>query len=235
MATQLTVYATGKLGNIVMYRLGDKHVVRSRPAVVRKTAKMKTCSSNFGIAARAGKYCRMGLLPLLPDAKDSNMQCRFSGVINSWMGKQALPEIPADNNIAALQQFNFNEHSSFYERFKKRVDISISATNSLQVNIPAFDPAMDISAPAHTAEVEIKIAVAAHALGTNSLAAEQHYYNRFNYTNPQAAHSLHVDVPAGDFMLIMVAASLTYYFADGKMETRQAFTPASVLRAIYLG
>lgn len=226
--------AKGKLGNVVVYQLGDQYVMRSRPAKVRKTRNMKTCSSNFGMAAMAGKYCRQGLLPVLPAAKDKSMQCRLSGAINSWLGKCSLAQVTAADNIAELQGFNFNESSSFYERFKKRMLFSISPIE-LKITVPSFDPVTDIAAPAHSESIALNICIAATALGSSSLAGSRHYHHQFSYQAVQAEQIINFDIPAGEHMLIVVAASLSYYLASGKKEQRNAFMPASVLRAVYTG
>ncbi|RYY64138.1 MAG: hypothetical protein EOO13_18795, partial [Chitinophagaceae bacterium] len=160
MAIQLTAFVKGKVGNIIMYKLGDTPVARSRPAKVRKTANMKICSTNFGKASAAGKLLRHSLNPALHNPKDVNMQRRFSGAINKWMGKTPLRNIPPQPRIDALYGFEFNLKASFFERFKKLIETDLSVPGTIALRLPAFIASENIAAPAHTIAVELAIAIA---------------------------------------------------------------------------
>src|SRR5690606_539192 len=125
MAIQLNTYVRGKVGNLVMYQLGDRYVTRSRPATVHKTKNMQTCSSNFGVGSTAGKLIRQAIAPILPNVTDTNMQRRFSSSIYKWLSKQTLSDLLPQTNISDLETFNFNASTSFYERFKPKLLINI--------------------------------------------------------------------------------------------------------------
>src|SRR6185312_10072301 len=64
MAKVTDVFVSGSLGNIIFYRRMGTQCARSRALHVKQSAATKTRSANFGIAARAGKTLRSGLMSL---------------------------------------------------------------------------------------------------------------------------------------------------------------------------
>ena len=234
MAVQLSSFVKGRVGNLVMYQLGNTYVTRSCPAKVHKTINMQTCSSNFGVASKAGKLLRQAIAPVLPNITDTNMQRRLSGCINKWLGKQTLSEILPQQNIPVLEAFNFTEGSFFYERFKPKLQINISPDGKVIINIPAFVPALQIAAPAHTVFVELCLAAAACALGTSDAAASQIFKKQILYNRAlQAAETVELNLSSLQQKLVMVVASINFTLADGSKEMRPAFLPASIIRADY--
>ncbi len=234
MAIQLNTFVKGKVGNLVMYQLGDKYVTRSRPATVHKTKNMQTCSSNFGIVSKAGKLLRQAIAPILPNVTDTNMQRRFSGSIYKWLGKQTVSELLPQQNIPVLEAFNFNERTSFYERFKPKLQINISSDGKVIINIPAFVPTLQIASPAHTVSVEICLAAVACHLGTSTPVTSQIFKKQVLYNEVLiAAETIEMNLGSPQQKLVLVVASLNYILADGSVEKRTEFMPASVVRADY--
>ncbi len=86
MAKVTDVFVSGSLGNIIFYRRMGTQCARSRALHVKQSAATKTRSANFGIAARAGKTLRSGLMSSIPNVTDRSMQSRFSGAISKWLG-----------------------------------------------------------------------------------------------------------------------------------------------------
>lgn len=234
MAIQLNTFVKGKVGNLVMYQLGDRYVTRSRPATVHKTKNMQACSSNFGVGSTAGKLIRQAIAPILPNATDTNMQRRFSGNIYKWLGKQPLSELLPQSNINVLEAFNFTDGSFFYERFKPSLQINISPAGKVIINIPAFVPAQQITAPAHTVSVEICLAAVACHLGTSTPATSQIFKKQVLYNEVLiAAETIELNLGSPQQKLLLVVASLKYILANGSVEKRTQFQPASVIRADY--
>lgn len=234
MAIQLNTFVKGKVGNLVMYQLGDRYVTRSRPATVHKTISMQTCSSNFGMASKAGKFLRQAIAPILPNATDTSMQRRFSGCINKWLGKQTLSELLPQSNISVLEAFNFTDGSFFYERFKPSLQINISPDGKVTITIPAFIPNQQITAPIHSASVELCIAVTACKLGTEEQANSQIFKKKILYNaDLQPAETVELNLGLLQQKLVLVVTSLNYTLADGSKEKRSTFLPTSILKAGY--
>ncbi len=234
MAIQLNTFVKGKVGNLVMYQLGDRYVTRSRPATVHKTKNMQACSSNFGVGSTAGKLIRQAIAPILPNATDTNMQRRFSGSIYKWLGKQTVSELLPQQNITILEAFNFTDGSFFYERFKPKLQINISSDGKVIINIPAFVPTLQIASPAHTVSVELCLAVAACTLGTSDAATSQIFKRQIIYNSYlQTAETVELNIGSLQQKLVLVVASLNYTLEDSSIEKRNEFMPASVVRADY--
>jgi hypothetical protein len=66
---------------------------------VKQPAATKIRSGNFGIAARAGKTLRSGLIPSMPNATDQSMQNSFSGAISKWLGTSNQRQYFLRNNV----------------------------------------------------------------------------------------------------------------------------------------
>lgn len=116
MAKQLATFISGKIGNVVFYKRGDLYFARSVPGKVKQTDNTKKRSTNFGVASRAGKALRSLLLPVLPFPKDKIMQGRFSGAISKWLQTNNAAAVQPVDDVPFLQNFNFNEATSFGER-----------------------------------------------------------------------------------------------------------------------
>jgi len=196
-----------------MYQPGNTYVARSRPAKVSQTANMQTCSANFGMASKAGKLLRQGLATVLPNVTDTHMQRRFSGCINKWLGKQPLADVQPQSAIAALEGFSFTENTFFYEGFKPRLLVTILPDGRVEISIPAFVPTVQIAAPAHTGSVELCIGVTACQLATANPAVSNVYKKQIVFnSDPQAAETVVFNMAPLQQKLVMVVASLRYFF-----------------------
>lgn len=89
---------TGRLGNVIAYKRGGKHFLRSRPATVRQTAGTRRAAQWFGAASRKGALVRGAIAHLL------DIHCHGSLVnrLNSAIVQAG------QNNHAGLVGFSFN-------------------------------------------------------------------------------------------------------------------------------
>ena len=151
---------SGRIGPVIFYFVGDKFYSRAAPGKIKQAPKTKIRSANFGTAARAGKALRGGLHDALPNAKDRQMQSRFSGGIAKWLALQSVKELAPAEDIPGLYQFQFGGLWAFEEVF--RVPFSVSMTNgdAIKIDIAALIPAAAMKGPRDTASVECTFAVA---------------------------------------------------------------------------
>jgi hypothetical protein len=204
------------------------------PLEVKQTAATKNRSRNFGIASASGSTLRELLLPALPFPKDRNMQNRFSGAIAKWLALSDVKDLQPEDNIPYIQDFNFNAQTSIAERWRVAISVTQSGDGQIAVHIPAFVPAKDIIAPAHTTMVVCTIATASCRLkdGTekgNFEVTMEIPYNE-DMINDQTL-SFPVDTSNGS--LVITAASFRYMLAGGKLNENISFMPSSVIDARY--
>ncbi|KAA2245678.1 hypothetical protein F0L74_06905 [Chitinophaga agrisoli] len=118
MATQTSVIKfTGKLGDIIGYRCGKKHHLRTRPEHIHQTAATKQAAQNFGINSRKSKIIRKAILPHLDLRYDGTTGNRLTREL-ILAGKQPPKSSPtkaphkhSSDHLQALLGFRFNHHT----------------------------------------------------------------------------------------------------------------------------
>ncbi len=238
MPSKMTVQLTGRINNLVFYKLGDRYCVRSVPQKVRQTKATKARGKQFGIAARAGKALRQQLLPVIPFPSDNNMQTRLvTAVYRYFQSVEGLnPE--SVNDLPYINGFQFTTGCTLAERWKVALTIDRDASGVLQLHIPAFVPSTNISAPAGTVSVICQIAAAGFDRNTGIATGGFSTSLRFEYNNveiPAQVIPLPLPMPAGS--VITTAISLQYQMMKNDHEVpvnKKAFMPAGIVSAMYV-
>ena len=234
MALQLSTYITGKVNNLVFYERAGRHIVRTMPEKVTQTAATKQRSSNFSIAATAGKLLRRQLGNHVVNAKDKGMQNRFGGAIAKWIGTQDVGQLAPQDALPFLTDFNFNEATSIRERCRLAWDITTANEASITIHLPEFIAMKMFTAPAHTSHIDCCFATACcklqqalpEASGSNHIL--QLPFN--GSIIPAQVISLPVNFAPGN--LVVTTLTIRYYPAKGA-DTRPAFMPSGVVEARY--
>ena len=235
MAKVADVFLNGTLGNMVFYRRMGTNCARIKSSDVRQSAATKIRSANFGIAAKAGKTLRNGLIPCMPAPTDRSMQSRFSGAIAKWIGISAIDELLPTNPVPFTSTLSFTKNQPVAERFKVPFTINITEGNLIVVSMDAFVPTKNISAPAGTGLVTLVISLAACMLKTGeSLGNETHTIEIPYNDTPVGARMLEFNVSISAESLLVTAARLIYkrFQNNAWMEmNKEAFLPAGVINA----
>src|SRR6185437_11679707 len=148
MAKVTDVFINGSIGNVVFYRRMGTQCARSRPLHVKQSAATKIRSGNFGMAARAGKTLRNGLMSSMPNATDRSMQSRFSGAISKWLGTSGIDELPSTDAVPYISTLEFTKEQPVRQRFKVPFSVNVPQENAVSVSIDPFIPSEQIVAPA---------------------------------------------------------------------------------------
>ena len=194
-------------------------------------------STNFGIAARAGKALRSELLQQLPFPLDKAMQSKFSGAIAKWLGPQSVNQLHPLEDMEYIINFEFNPVTSFIELFRVPFTVISLQGNQFQVSIPAFVPTLSILAPAETLSVECSFTVAGCALadgiatGTSTHLLEIHYDD-----TPVTAQDIVLPFVQAPGSLIVITAALTYTIIKngGLAECdKPSYRPLTIVKAMY--
>ncbi|HXS59064.1 MAG TPA: hypothetical protein VN726_23230, partial [Hanamia sp.] len=141
---------SGRIGPVIFYFVGDKFYSRAAPGKIRQAPKTKIRSANFGTAARAGKALRGGLRDALPNAKDRQMQSRFSGGIAKWLALQSVKSLSPAEDIPGLYQFQFGGLWAFEEVFRVPFTVSITNEEAIEIHVPELIPVDSIKGPHDT-------------------------------------------------------------------------------------
>ena len=230
------VFVTGTLGNLVLYRRMGKACARIKRAKIKQTIATKKRGINFGIAARAGKGLRKGLVAAMPNPTDRRIQSRFSGAITKWLGGSDVKALQPCDNLPFLRSFPFSTEDTFRERFKVPVVVSATA-NGISISMGDFIPLRNISAPAGTLSVRLILSVAAAKLATGIPSGWQNTSINIPFNNLEIpARTLDFSVPTETGIIIVTAARLVYYgYKNNPLLAieKKNFNPAGVINAMY--
>jgi|GEM_PF-384704 len=239
MAKVTDVFLSGTIGNVVFYRRMGTQCARSKPLHVKQSAATKIRSANFGIAARASKTLRSGLMPSMPNPTDRSMQNRFSGAISKWLGTSAVDELPSTDAVPYISALEFTKEQPVRQRFKVPLTISVPQSNVVTVSIDTFVPSKQIVAPAGTGLVTLVISVSGCLLKTGEPTGSETHTIDIPYNDTTVAvQVLQFPVNTPSQSLVVIAARLIYkkfeYNTWVEMN-KEAFVPAGVIDARYVG
>jgi hypothetical protein len=237
MAIVNDVFATGTVGNLVLYRRMGKNCSRTKRSHIHQTEATKIRGLNFGIASRAGRGLRRGLTAVMPLPTDRSMQSRFSGAIAKWLGLSGVESLPPCEPVPYLSAFQFTTGATFSERFRVPVTVSQPQDGVLTVGIDAFIPALRIAAPAGTVSVTLVVSVAGCLLTTGWATGSETHTLPIPYNDTEIpAQSLAFHVPTTAESLTVTAARLIYHeVKNGRPMSMEnpAFMPAGIINARY--
>ena len=155
MATQMGM--TGRIGNVVHYKMGDKFYTRSLPRKYKQTKRTKAKSSEFGMASTIAMLIRQNLEDVIFDPTDRKMQIRLVGEIYTWL-QDARHESASDENQPKLNHFFFSDSPGISSRWRVDYQVSKPASGQIQIAIPSFIPKAAFKSPAGTSAIICKIA-----------------------------------------------------------------------------
>ena len=238
MPSQINLQITGRIGNMVFYKLGDKYYSRSVPSKVKQTKATKKRATEFGKASRAGKTLRQQLWPVIPFPHDNQMQTRLVSAIFRWLKSSTGNTLQPCNDVPYVSNYQFTEGYTVNERWKVALQVNHSSGGMIEVTIPAFNPAAAISAPANTVSVTCRISAAGCNINNGAATGSCNTSLNFDYNDkevPAQIVSLPLEMPAGS--LVITAISLEYkYIKNGHLQktANKAFMPAGIVSAMYL-
>jgi hypothetical protein len=195
----------GRIGPVIFYYVGDKFYSRAAPGKIKQAPNTKIRSTNFGVAARAGKALRAGLQDALPNPKDRQMQSRFSGAIAKWLGLQSVKTLAAAEDIPGLYRFQFGGLWAFEEVFRVPFTVNTINGEAIEIHLPSLMPVEAMKGPSDTVSVDCTFAVAACDLATgvpleSNLVRWSIPYN--NATVPAQTFTLPCSHAAGSLLVV---------------------------------
>jgi hypothetical protein len=228
---------SGKLANVVFYKMNGKNFARIAPTKVTRTANMKSRNRNFGSASSNAKVIRIMLAGLLPFPKHKPMQSRFSGAIAKWIGRREIKDIPAEKNLLYLSDFEFNDKCRIRQRLRLDLSFSQPADNMLELHIPEFVPTDSIVAPEGT--LSVTLTVCAAPINLERCMASQHISRSIEipYSGDSiSAQTIQFPVNTQPGTLIVTACALRYTVMENgtpSLSKQPAYMPGGVVDARY--
>jgi hypothetical protein len=239
MALQQEIYLSGKIGNIVFYKMNGKHYGRMAPEKVTQTKAMKAHANQFGRASRIARVVRELLNAVIPFPADNKMQTRLVSAILAWLKNSGDSREKRIQNLYPIKQFKFTtEGPDFLTRWKPGLEINHSSADLLEITIPAFIPIESITAPKHTASVKLKLSAGSVNPENGGRVGSSSVELLFNYDNIAVAEqtvSLKFPMPEGS--LVITGAYLEYTIMENLnpvLNKNKSYMPSAIIGAMYI-
>lgn len=165
MALQVGIIkVTGKVGDLVGYRLEGKHRARKKAENVRRSEPTKLAAIDFGAASSAGKLVRHGVRQGLNIRTDHKLTNRLNAALLKILyasSEQRGSRSFKREKMAALTGFSFNKATDLSRLLTFRPKV-VQQKDALRIALPALT-AEDVLHAKNTTHIEIK----AIAVGVN--------------------------------------------------------------------
>jgi hypothetical protein len=160
MGRAKNLMATGKVGKLIFYEYRGIMCCRTAPGSVRQTAATKKSASQFGLAVKASSCLRDSLSRIFHDTKDKTMFYGFNSALQKWLQEYKANENTYSTGNFYIDDFQFNAAAAMPMLVKKTVRAKFSDTGDITIDVPELIPAVDIIAPAGTAQIHYNARVA---------------------------------------------------------------------------
>jgi hypothetical protein len=206
-----TLTFTGRLGNIIAYRRGGKHFLRTCPETVRQTNATRRAAKCFGAASRKGALIRGAFLPEL------DIHCRGSLVnrLNSAILRAGR------NNHAGLTGFRFNPYTGVEKLFLKEPVFSKDGTLCI--------PAQYLDTPAGVTRLEVKLIASRIDFANRRVMGSDAAVLYIDPAQPFEGAELSVDVPGKGTLLVALQVRM---YMNGEITHNRKYTAADILAVI---
>ncbi len=238
MPSKMTVQLTGRINNLVFYKLGDKYCVRTVPQRVKQTKATKARGKQFGLASRAGKALRHRLEPSIPFPSDNNMQTRLVTAIYRYIQLIEKTSDEPSDGLPYIDGFQFTTGYTISERWNVALTVSLNTAGELQLEISAFVPSKNISAPAETVSVKCHISAGGFDRKTGNPTGGYSISLNFAYNDIEVPpQTISLPIPVEQGSVVVTAISLQYNMIKNGHEAvinKKAFMPAGIVSGMYL-
>ena len=237
MAIQRLAGVTGRIGNVIHYKIGEKYYSRAAPKKFKQTKATKKRAGEFGRASGLASAIRQVLLPVIPEPSDRKMQGRLVGVVFQWLSGTIANEEGSIPDELGLFQFS-ETNRTVRERWKIVLNLKRISSGELQIEIPAFIPRQSIVAPASTVSVTCTLAVGScdPVGGTNhgSFSTKLNY----EYNNTEAdQRTIPIEISVPESSLVLAGVSIEYMIqSEGRVKRNKnkAYMPAGIVEAVLM-
>ena len=227
---------TGRIGNVVHYKMGDKFYSRSLPKKYKQTKRTKAKSAEFGMASTIAKLIRNNLGAVIFNPADRTMQTRLVGEIYTWL--QVARRRPAsDTTRLTLDRFRFSKSPALSSRWRVYYEVSIPTGGQLQIAIPSFIPKAAFIAPANATGVVCKLASVVIDVENKEKLGNAN--SEITYTldqNKVSARDIIQELPMPKGSLLVTGMCLQYFVDRHKniVQTEdKVFQPSQIIYSVY--
>jgi hypothetical protein len=235
MGTQMGY--TGRIGNVIHYKLGDKFYCRSVPKKYKQTKATKVKASEFGMASTIGRVIRENLETIIFNKADTKMQTRLVGDIFQWL--QVARYMPASSvTTPHLDRFIFSIGSpTLSARWKAKFEVSSPTSGQIRIAIPSFIPKTSFKAPPRTTTVACRIAsVVIDVENKKEIGSAQNEIIYSNDKNTVEAQNINQELPMPKGSLLVTGLCLEFSILNRSVTVPtkdKLYQPSQIIYAVY--
>jgi len=159
MGKQGDIKLRGRVENTIYYQWNGIHCMRTVPARVRQSESTKVAATKFGLAVKSAAALRSLLKPVLPDPANNALRYELDGAFRKWLYTDPLEKTAQETEIPFFKNFRFNKSATPGKLFRI-VNVSRTNENDLLIQLPAFNPLRDVTAPKGTISLQLTLTAA---------------------------------------------------------------------------
>lgn len=230
MATQTSIFNfTGRLGNVIGYRVGDKYHLRSMPERVRQSPRSKISGRQFGKASKLGAAIRHALQGLLDSGREiatvNQLNKALLAVLRADDLHQAKRFIP--RHFQLLQGFCFNPHAALDKLLPAAPGVTRNTDGSIRVEVPAMDMVKGNPRATHLCVKAVTAAVGGNFTSATGAQSEPVF---LPVNGPSAAFTLNIPAPPDALCCVMLeVTSLVMENGRTHLLQNRKYTAAEVI------
>jgi hypothetical protein len=237
MATQSGI--TGRIGNTIYYKMGEKYYMRAAPRKYKQTKATKARAREFGKASGIGRIIRENLSNVIFNADDRSMQTKLVGKIFSWMQIKEMSATPGHPQFNDLVTFKFSPRSPKLDnQLKEPIRTSNSTPSSLQIDIPALIPKQFFRASPRASDVSLRIETVMIDIEKAELIQAFSQEVIFQFDDQQVdQQTIFQDLPATTNCLIITGIALVSYvdkINKTLLTSHKDQVPSKIVQAMYV-
>ena len=237
MGKQPLMGITGRIGNIIHYKMDDKFYTRAAPRKFKQTKATKKRASEFGRASTMGCAIRGLLIKSIPNPSDRKMHGRLVGVLFRWL-RNFNKKTPGVTHTDIIEDFNFTGSSTVRGRWAVDLQLKNPSPGLVQLYIPGFLPKELIRAPAGSVSVVCRIAIGTLDVATGMALDKSFTELVYKFDGkPVEEKTISMELPTPKDCLILTGISLTYRSIKNGREfdfSIKKFMPAGIHHVLYV-
>ncbi len=202
---------SGRVGNVIAYKRGGKHCLRSMPELVRQTDNTRRAAKWFGAASRKGAFIRNAVAPDIDIYCDGEVVNRLNSTIVA----------AGRNNHAGLKGFRFNGHAGI-EKFFPELPVC-SPEGKLHI------PAQKLHEYGDAVRMEIKLIATRVDFATRAVTGMDADMLHIDLEQPFEGADLTVEVPGKGTLLVTL--QVRTFLKDGISYNRK-YNAADIIAVI---
>jgi hypothetical protein len=207
--------------------------MRTVPATVRQSDSTKVAATKFGLAVKSAAALRSLLKPVLPDPANNALRYELDGAFRKWLHTEPLERIEQETEIPFFKNFRFNKAATPGKLFRI-VNVSRTNENDLLIQLAAFNPSRDVTAPKGTGSLQLRLSAA--VLSFKDLA--QNKFVSVNWSVPYEDKT----VPLSEFILpaltsaqslVLVVIGIQHCRGNETMIDQMRWKPVGIVGSFY--